>query len=321
MISKPSISAPFLHRLNWGKFEAQGVSISVWREDLNHPDVSGNKWYKVGYHLQRARELGFSQVASMGGPWSNHLHALAAATHDTEIRAIGLVRGSELRFLSPMLEDALSWEMDLRFIDFPTYRQLRTEGQKHALIQSMGAEVYFIPEGGSGPEVIHAFKPLVKDIERHIVADYCMCATGTGGTLAGLIHNADPKTCIIGVQAVAEGEATADRIRSWLPSKVDQASWTMWNQSHRGGFGKIDPELRVFMAAIRQRFNLDLDPVYTGKALLAAHDALEGGVFSVGDEVVLIHTGGLQGARGAGYVSSEEFESDEAKGWIRSWNL
>ncbi len=321
MTSKTATAAAYLQQLPWKKFEKKGVSISVWREDLNHPHISGNKWYKVGFHLNQALKLGCTQLVSMGGPWSNHLHALAAASHEIGIPSIGFVRGTGLRFLSPMLEDALSWEMDLRFIDFPTYRQLRQDGKEHPLIQDLGSQSYFIPEGGSGPGVAEAFAPLVSAIEQHTIADYWVCATGTGGTLAGLIHHANPKTCILGVQAVAEGDATAERIRSWLPAKAHQASWSLWQQAHRGGFGKIDHKLRVFLAAVQQAFNLELDPVYTGKALLAVNDALDRGVFSAGDKVVLIHTGGLQGTRGSGFLPASALVEPEAGQWIQNWNF
>ena len=314
-------SIKYLQRLQWEKFEKRGVSIWAWREDLNHPQLSGNKWYKVNFHLQKAIDAGCDHVVSMGGPWSNHLHALAAATYDADINAIGFVRGDALRFMSPMLEDALSWGLDLKFVDFPTYRRIREMGAYHPLVKNLGSNHYFIPEGGSNHETSQAFKPLVTAIEQAVDADYWACATGTGGTLAGLIHHVQQKTCIIGVQAVAEGDATAQRIASWLPKGDSVASWQLWRQYHRGGFGKIDTQLRVFIEAAQRHLQLPLDPIYNSKTLLALSEALDDGFFSAGDRVVMIHTGGLQGCRGLASLSSDELTKPEVAQWMRTWDF
>lgn len=310
-----------LQRLQWEKFEKRGVQLWAWREDRNHPNISGNKWYKVRYHINKAMKAGCDTVVSMGGPYSNHLHALAAATNGLDIAAIGLVRGDALRFLSPTLDDALSWGMDLRFIDFESYRLLRDLGAQHSIVKQLGANHYFIPEGGSDASIGLAFKPLVTAIEHHIDADYWACATGTGGTLAGLIHHAKPKTCIIGVQAVAEGDATAQRIAPWLPKGDSMASWQLWQHYHRGGFGKIDVQLRVFIEAVQQHLHLPLDPIYNGKTLLALSEALDHGFFSAGDCIVMVHTGGLQGSRGLDSLSSDEMNKPEVAQWMRTWDF
>jgi len=310
-----------LQRLQWGKFEKRGVALYVWREDLNHPDISGNKWYKVAHHLNKAVEAGCSHVVSMGGPWSNHLHALAAACHEANVAVTGMVRGDALRFLSPTLEDALAWGMDLKFVDFETYRELRNLGAEHPQIQAMGRHHYFIPEGGSDAAISQAFKPLVTAIERHIDADYWVCPTGTGGTFAGLVHHAAPKTCILGVQAVAEGEATVQRISPWLQQAGADANWQLWQQFHRGGFGKVDTQLRYFIDAVQQHFALPLDPIYNGKTLLALSQALDQGFFQSGEQVVMIHTGGLQGCRGMARVSQNERDDPDARTWLRHWDF
>ena len=42
---------------------------------------------------------------------------------------------------------------------------------------------------------------------------------------------------------------------------------------------------------------LPLEPLYTGKALLALRDEVEAGYFAPGTRLLLLHTGGLQGRR------------------------
>ncbi|RMH44263.1 MAG: 1-aminocyclopropane-1-carboxylate deaminase/D-cysteine desulfhydrase, partial [Gammaproteobacteria bacterium] len=51
------------------------LTILLKRDDLIHPIVSGNKWRKL-YGLTHQLPEG-AKVFTMGGPWSNHAHAVA----------------------------------------------------------------------------------------------------------------------------------------------------------------------------------------------------------------------------------------------------
>jgi 1-aminocyclopropane-1-carboxylate deaminase len=53
------------------------------------------------------------------------------------------------------------------------------------------------------------------------------------------------------------------------------------------------------MAQFTQRSGVPLDPVYTGKLFLGLHTLVGEGRFPPGTRVLALHTGGLQGARGA----------------------
>ncbi|MDU8361290.1 pyridoxal-phosphate dependent enzyme [Pseudomonas syringae group sp. J309-1] len=68
----------------------------------------------------------------------------------------------------------------------------------------------------------------------------------------------------------------------------------------RGGFAKTDPHLLDFIASSESQSGIPLEPLYTGKALLALHDEVVAGRFPVGTRLIFIHTGGLQGRRAMG---------------------
>jgi len=51
-------------------------------------------------------------------------------------------------------------------------------------------------------------------------------------------------------------------------------------------------------SATQQASGLPLEPLYTGKALLALKQQIEAGRFAPGTRLVFVHTGGLQGRRG-----------------------
>jgi len=66
----------------------------------------------------------------------------------------------------------------------------------------------------------------------------------------------------------------------------------------RGGFAKVDPLLLEFTQQTEQSSGIPLEPLYTGKALLALKQQVEAGRFPRGTRLIFIHTGGLQGRRG-----------------------
>ena len=65
----------------------------------------------------------------------------------------------------------------------------------------------------------------------------------------------------------------------------------------RGGFARTDADLLAFIETCEQHTGIPLEPLYTGKALLALHDEVLAGRFATGTRLIFVHTGGLQGKR------------------------
>jgi len=157
-----------------------------------------------------------------------------------------------------------------------------------------------IPEGGGNALAIdslaNAYKPLFEGQN----FTHAVCATGTGATVAGLRKAAPKQVSIIGVQAVAEAEATLERIKHWLGNSVER-DYGKLNivEGHLGGFAKMSAELLNFIAEFEQQNNIPLDPVYNGKVLFALSKMFDIEKLGGNDKVLVIHTGGLQGKRGS----------------------
>ena len=66
-----------LQKLNHPTCTQKGVSTDVLRLDEIHPVVSGNKWFKLKYHLAEAINNNKKGMLTFGGAWSSHLHATA----------------------------------------------------------------------------------------------------------------------------------------------------------------------------------------------------------------------------------------------------
>src|SRR5690606_23497190 len=83
----------------------------VWvkRDDLLHPVISGNKWRKLKYALQAIYAGQSHQIASFGGGYSNHLHALGYCCKQMNIAFTAIVRGDYSANMTPTLTDLADW--------------------------------------------------------------------------------------------------------------------------------------------------------------------------------------------------------------------
>lgn len=251
-------------------------------------------------------------MLSFGGPFSNHLHAMAWACKEAGLASIGVVRGELHDSLTPTLLDCQAWGMRLIASQRKDYRQcqetlsafaepcLASEVVLRPVEDALGAldDTLVVPEGGSNSIAIEslacAYRNVFTSPECNGVT-HAVCATGTGATLAGLAKAAPNGVDVIGVQAVAEGDATLERVHGWLGA--DASRFTI-EEGHLGGFGKISPELLTFIDEFEAEHGIPLDPVYTSKVMLKLTQMIEAGYFKPDDTVLFIHTGGLQGKRG-----------------------
>jgi len=288
----------------------------VYRDDLNHGVVSGNKLHKLKPNIDLAISTKKDTLLSFGGPYSNHLHALAYACKNAKLNSIGIIRGELQDSLTPTLRDCQDWGMRLLECSRKDFRLLRdiTEslGFEEALSEVkkiLGAlsfvrekDTLLIPEGGSNKSAIDslakAYKPLFDDSRfKHI--SHAVCATGTGATVAGLRLAAPNHVKVIGVQAVAEGVATEKRIDSWFDQlTINQVGTGVEiQQGHLGGFGKTPQELSEFIRSFEEQWGIPLDPIYNGKVFFHLNNLVAQDYFTASDRVLVIHTGGLQGKR------------------------
>ena len=65
-----------------------------------------------------------------------------------------------------------------------------------------------------------------------------------------------------------------------------------------GGYGKISEELIQFMNSFFSKTEIPIDPIYTGKMVFGVIDLIHKGYFAENSQILVIHTGGLQGIEG-----------------------
>ncbi|WP_460615049.1 1-aminocyclopropane-1-carboxylate deaminase/D-cysteine desulfhydrase [Hymenobacter seoulensis] len=274
-----------------------GVRLLLLRDDLNHPELPGNKWRKLKYNLQEAQRMGHNTLLTFGGAYSNHVAAVAAAGRLTGLRTVGVVRGEELRDkpLNPTLAQARADGMELHFVDRITYRRKHDPEVLGALLHETGP-AYILPEGGTNALALPGCAELVPELLALTDFDTLCVACGTGGTLAGLILGLNGQRQALGFAALKG----ADFLRQDVQELTQQAAghtfpnWQLRTDYHGGGYARLSPELRVFIQEFQQRHNVLLDPIYTSKMMWGILDLMARGYFAVGSTVVAVHTGGLQ---------------------------
>ena len=269
------------------------VRLFIKREDLTHPEISGNKYWKMFYNVKKylEKEVSERKIITFGGAFSNHIAAAAALGNEFGIKTLGVIRGNELEDSwqeNPTLFSAHQNGMSFRFVTREIYRYKEKMMKE---LQEEFPESLVVPEGGTNENAVEGIQYMLTDETKDF--DYICSAVGTGGTVSGLSKFAQPHQKIIGFKAVKDN-SLENRIKNL--SKKD--NFTLIDASD-GGFGKITDENVRFINEFYQYFGIVLEPVYTGKMLRKIFEMIEDDYFPANSKILAFHTGGLQGIVGA----------------------
>ncbi|MFQ6575574.1 1-aminocyclopropane-1-carboxylate deaminase/D-cysteine desulfhydrase [Pseudomonas sp. UM16] len=285
-----------LQRLELSWLRPFGVELAVLRLDLIDPLISGNKWFKLLEHLRVAQYLAAPGVISLGGAHSNHLHALAAAGKRFGFATAGLLRGHFQD--TPTVRDLQAFGMHLHWLGYAGYRA-RHQPDFWQPWQSQYPGWHCIPEGGGGPLGVKGCAQIVEQARAQLATlgwpdyDGWWLAAGTGTTLAGLVLAEGGAHPVHGALAVPMDHGVPAQVQA-----LAGAYGYRLYEASRGGFAYVDEALLAFIAACEAESGVPLEPLYTGKALLALQQQVEAGAFTPGTRLIFLHSGGLQGRRG-----------------------
>lgn len=269
------------------------ISVTIKREDLIHPVVSGNKFRKLKYNLLQAKTENKKTLLTFGGAFSNHIAAVAFAARENGFESIGIIRGDELGnkiAQNATLQFAQECGMKFEFVSREAYR-LKNESSFLERLKLKFGDFYLIPEGGTNELAVKGCEEILTDEDREF--DYICCAAGTGGTISGIINSALSHQKVLGFPAL-KGDFLQDEICIFVQNK----NWRIINDYHFGGYGKVNEELIAFINDFYNTNQIPLDPVYTGKMVFGVIDMIQKNYFPAQSNILLIHTGGLQGIQG-----------------------
>lgn len=279
----------------------QGVNIFVKREDLNHSLIQGNKLRKLKYSISEAISKDVEAIFTFGGAYSNHLAAVAAVANYFGFYSMGFVRGDELHNKpekwSNTLTKAKKLGMDFVFLSRQDYQLKSASLVVQDALNQMPNHL-ILSEGGSDYTAVKGVKEMVQELSRQLTkVDCIICACGTGGTLAGIIdgtYESNLKSEVIGVPVINAENSIVSKIKE-LSQFNQNVDWRLESSYKAGGYSKLNTELMEFGRWFKNKYNLSLDRVYNIKSFFAAFDMIEKGKIDSGKNLVIIHTGGLQG--------------------------
>lgn len=271
----------------------KNIELFVKREDQIHPEISGNKYWKLFYNINQYLESKILDplIITFGGAYSNHLAAVASLGKLLNIKTIGIVRGEELQSKiseNATLKGAFDNGMQFRFVSRTVYRDKEkltedlTKEFPHALI---------IPEGGSNDLAVRGVQHMLSEETKDF--DYLCSAVGTGGTLGGLSKYCEEGQKVLGLSVVKD-----DSLEETVFRFSGKRNFSLLDASE-GGYGKISDDLVTFINDFGRSYGIKLDPIYTGKMMKSLMQMIDGDQFPDGSKILAFHTGGLQGIEGA----------------------
>ncbi|MFO0321468.1 MAG: 1-aminocyclopropane-1-carboxylate deaminase/D-cysteine desulfhydrase [Bacteroidota bacterium] len=258
----------------------KNLQISVLRLDLIHPEISGNKWFKLKYNLQQAMIEDKKCIVTFGGAYSNHIAATAFACKEAGIKSIGIIRGENYSNLNNTLAQAKKNGMEIKFLTRQDYKLKNTEAYQEDF-QKQFPDAYIIPEGGDNELGVKGCEEILTQQTRSFNNIYCACGTGT--TYKGISNSLAEHQKLYGINVLK------------FETQTEQKQSNILNQYHFGGYAKHTAELLNFKNWFEKTFGIALDYVYTAKLFFAVFDLIDKKELLKSDQILIIHTGGLQG--------------------------
>ncbi len=269
-------------------FEERQIKVFVLRLDLLHPIVSGNKWLKLKGWIEEGRSEKRNGLLTMGGAWSNHVHATAGWCHANQLPFTAVIKANE-NFQTAMLQDVKNWGGKIIF----THRQMFYD-HRHWLNLAQAEDKLFVPMGGDGTAGEKGVKEFF-DQYLHQYFDEVWCAVGTATTIAGIAASRLPFKTLVAFNPGINDKQLDQKLEGISLSFPERN--LKIRRTNNGRFGKTSPVLLQHMNEWYKTTGIPLDIAYTGKMMtewmneIMSDDSIKNKTF------LLIHTGGLQGNR------------------------
>lgn len=278
----------------------KNIKLFIKREDLIHPHISGNKYWKLFFNINNYLEKNPEKpyIITFGGAFSNHISAVSAVGNLAGIPTLGIIRGEELKDKwrdNPTLLFAKRNGMNLQFV---TREEYRHKEKLTDFLQNEFPDALIIPEGGTNEEALAGVKMMLNDDTKDF--DYLCTAVGTGGTIAGISKYCEDNQKVIGFKAVDD-----DSLENKILELTLKQNFNLINSCF-GGYGKIKDENIRFINDFKEKYGIPLEPIYTGKMMQRVFELIDEDYFPEDSKILCFHTGGLQGIEGANLLLEKQ---------------
>jgi D-cysteine desulfhydrase family pyridoxal phosphate-dependent enzyme len=287
-----------------------GPSLFVKRDDMTDLAFGGNKARKLEFLFADAKDQGADVLIAMGAVQSNCACIVASAARRLGMKPVLVLVGKEPNVYDGnlLLDKLLSAE--IRFVDDYGSNVQDTVNSLADEFREKGHNPYVIPVGASTPLTVPGYALAMEELVNQFSVigenfDSIVCACGTGGTQAGLIFGAkllDVTAKILGASVFAsktDASRTIARLVNGSAELLDvdlsvaAEEVNVFDDYIKEGYGVLNEAVTEALKLVAETEGIFLDPVYTGKAMVALIDLIKKGCFKEDDNVVFFHTGGL----------------------------
>lgn len=307
-----------------------GPSLFIKRDDLLGLASGGNKTRKLEFLMADALSQKADTIITCGAVQSNHCRLTLAAAVQEGLKCHLVLeervpqsynpKGSGNNFLFHLLGvegiTVVPRDTDMMATMQDVANHLSRQGRRP----------YVIPGGGSNAIGATGYVACAAEIESQLfeqglTIDAVICASGSGGTHAGLLagfHGSNARLPLVGINVrfpKAEQEntvyhlavQTADRVG--VAQAVPRENVVCFDDYVGPGYSIPTPQMMEAVNLAARLEGLLLDPVYTGKAMSGLIGLIRKGYFTRGQKVLFLHTGGSP----ALYAYADLFYKDWAR--------
>ena len=300
-----------VHQLSRLTAQVGGPEMFVKRDDFTGLECSGNKVRKLEFVAAHAIQEQCDVLITCGGMQSNHSRATAAVAARLGLNCHLVLRGKapEVPGGNLFLDQLLGAR--IMYLPHPTHDDLTAEMERLARdYTQQGRKALVIPMGASNALGSLGYVAAVQEMMSQFQAmaltpDYIVAATGSGGTLAGLILGKKLfglSSQIIGINVCDDAayfhQEIAHIVREFceryqVDVKVEPEDYRILDGYVGAGYALSRPQEREFIVQVARMEGIVFDTAYTGKALYGLVQEIQKGAFKRGETILFIHTGGL----------------------------
>ncbi len=281
--------------------------LFIKRDDQTGLALGGNKVRKLEYLMADALNQEADVIFTLGGPQSNHCRQTAAAARVCGLESVLIFGGQEIKDIQGnMVLDKLlntKWHFSGELDREEKLKEVSKE------YEAQGLRTYPIPLGGSNAlgamGYVEGGIELARQCqEQGVDPDYIFCATGSGGTQAGLIlgtHLGGLRAKVIGISVSGTADDITEKVNNLLVelgARLDVDikglhNVIVYDEFVGEGYGRPTELSTQALKVCAQTEGIIIDPVYTAKGFAGLMGMIEDGRIDKESSIVFLHTGGM----------------------------
>lgn len=292
--------------------DCENYNVWIKRDDLTGIELSGNKIRKLEFLLHEAKKLNASRLITCGGAQSNHCRATAYVAAKSGMKCTLFLRSDvEPDFTANYFLSHLVGA-DIIRVTAEEYLDVDRRMKEYAVsIKERGEISYVIPEGGSNHIGAWGYVKAFEEIEKQIAAENLpinaiVCATGSGGTHAGLLFAKkllNSQLDVFSVNVCDDAAFFKTKISNIASHFAAENSLTLSVTKDEveiidgyvgDGYGMINDAVVNTIREFALQEAIVLDPVYSAKAVFGLRDQMKKKTID-SKNILFIHTGGIFG--------------------------